>query len=199
MNPVLLLHAALPEGPAPPALLRLLDGLPYARRLELERLDERGRCASLAGVHLALAGAERLLGRPVAPGELRFIAGAKPRFVAGPSFSISHGPTRVGVALSVSSDVGFDLEEMCAGEGALRADAAKLARWTATEAVLKAAGRGLRDARGVRLDDDLASGLLDGRVFRLRSIRLDDGVLAHLAATEPVDAIEVEEVVLPQD
>lgn len=199
MNPVLVLHAALPEGPAPSALRRLLERLPYERRLELERRDERGRCASLAGVHLALAGAERLLERPVAPGELRFIDGAKPRLAAGPLFSISHGTGRVGVALSVSADVGFDLEEMRAVEGRTRADAAKLARWTATEAVLKAAGRGLREARAVRLDDDLASGLLDGRVYRLWPLQLHDESIAHLASAEPIGPIAVVEVVLPRD
>ena len=199
MNPVLVLHAALPEGPAPLALRRLLERLPYARRLEIERRDELGRCASLAGVHLALLGAERLLERPVATGELRLVAGAKPRLAAGPHFSISHGPGRVGVALSVSADVGFDLEEVRAGEGGTRADATKLARWTATEAVLKAAGRGLLEARAVCLDDDLASGLLDGRVYRLWPLHLHDESIAHLAAAEPIGPIEVVEVVLPRD
>jgi hypothetical protein len=198
MNPVLVLHAVLPEGPAPLALRRLLERLPYARRLELERRDERGRGTSLAGIHLALAGAERLLDRPVATGELQFVDGAKPRIAGGPHFSISHGPWRVGVALSVSADVGFDLEEMHAGEGAERADATKLARWTATEAVLKAAGRGLREARAVCLRDDLASGLLDGRVYRLWPLHLPDGAIAHLAAAEPIGPIAVEEVVLPR-
>jgi hypothetical protein len=199
MNPVLVLHAALPEGPAPSALRGLLERLPYARRLELERRDERGRYASLAGVHLALVGAERLLERPVATGELRFIDGAKPRLAAGPHFSISHGLGRVGVALSVSADVGFDLEEMRAGEGRTRVDAAKLARWTATEAVLKAAGRGLREARAVRIDDNLASGLLNGRVYRLCPVDLHDGAIAHLASAEPIGPIAVEEFVLPWD
>jgi phosphopantetheinyl transferase len=199
MNPVLVLHAALPEGPAPSALRRLLEELPYARRLELERREERDRCASLAGLHLALIGAERLLGRPVAPGELRFIAGAKPRLAAGPHFSLSHGPTRVGAALSVSADVGFDLEELRAGEGTPRPDVTRVVRWTATEAVLKAAGRGLRDTGAVRLDDDLASGRLDGRVYRLWPVELHAGMIAHLAATEPSGPIEIEEIVLPRD
>ena len=199
MDPVLVLHAALPEGPAPSALRRLLERLPYARRLELERRDERGRSASLAGIHVALAGAERFLERPVTTGELRFVEGAKPRLASGPHFSVSHGTGRVGVALSVSADVGFDLEEMRAGEGAARADAAKLARWTATEAVLKAAGRGLREARAVRLDDDLASGLLDGHVYRLCPVDLHAGAIAHLASAEPIGPIAVEEFVLPWD
>jgi phosphopantetheinyl transferase len=199
MNPVLVLHAALPEGPAPSALRRLLEELPYARRLELERREERDRCASLAGLHLALTGATRLLERPVSPGELQFIAGAKPRLAAGPHFSLSHGPTRVGVALSVAADVGFDLEELHDGEGTPRPDAARLVRWTATEAVLKAAGRGLRDTRAVRLDDDLAAGRLDGRVYRLRLVELHSGTIAHLAATEVSGPIEIEEIVLPRD
>lgn len=197
MCPVLVLHAVLPEGVAPSALHRLLEALPYARRLELERRDERGRCASLAGLHLALTGAQRLLDRPVAPGELRFIAGAKPRLATGPHFSLSHGLTRVGVALSVTADIGFDLEELRAGEGAPSANPGKLARWTATEAVLKAAGRGLRDARAVRLDDDLASGQLDGRAYGIWPVHLHHTALAHLAAAEPIGPIEIEEVVLP--
>lgn len=199
METVLVLHAALPEGPTPSALRRLLEALPYARRLELERRDERDRCASLAGLHLALTGAQRLLDRPVAPGELRFIAGAKPRLAAGPHFSLSHGLTRVGVALGVSADIGFDLEELRAGEGTPRAEVARLARWTATEAVLKAAGRGLRDARAVRLDDDLASGRFDGRDYGIWPVHLRETALAHLAAAEPIGPIEIEEVVLPQD
>lgn len=197
MEPVLVLHAALPEGPMPSVLRRLLEALPYARRLELERRDERDRCASLSGLHLALTGAQRLLDRPVAPGELQYIAGAKPRLAAGPHFSVSHCLTRVGVALSVAADIGIDLEEQHAGEGAPRADAARLLRWTATEAVLKAAGRGLRDSRAVHLDDHLASGRLDGRAYGIWPVQLHDTVLAHLAAAEPIGPIEVVEVVLP--
>ncbi len=218
MNHVLVLHAALRSGLDTGAFDALLTRLPYAKRRELERKNGEDRHASLVGIALALYGLEILSGRRSEPGELRFPQDGKPRLRKGPCFSISHASERVGVALSATSQVGFDIEEpagryAAAAGGSDRASGAeqgelasahpasagenevgsRLMRWTAIEAVLKAAGRPLRDAQSVWLDSSLATGRIHGAVYHVSSIAID-GVVAHAATDQPVTSITVREI-----
>jgi phosphopantetheinyl transferase len=181
MTLVLVMHARLRGGAVPEALTRLLDQLPYAKRLDLERRDPGARRASLAGLWLALEGAARLRGCEVDVASLRFPADGKPYLEGGPHFSISHSPQHVAAAVCESVEIGLDLEEVDAGSGDSLAARQKLQRWTATEAVLKAAGRGLREARSVELDESLATGTLAGVCYRLRPVEISTDVVAHVA------------------
>jgi phosphopantetheinyl transferase len=197
MTLVLVLHARLPGGAVPEDLALLIERLPYAKRLDLERREPGARSASLAGIWLALEGAARLRGRAMDVASLRFPADGKPYLEGGPHFSMSHSPQHVAAAVCESVEIGFDLEDVdpisCDSMEARR----KLQRWTATEAVLKAAGRGLREARSVELDDALASGTLAGVLYGLTPVEISTSVLAHLAAVEPIESVVVVEAPLP--
>ncbi len=195
---VLVLHARLDESSRPDAFDALLRALPYARRLELERRSERDRHASLAGLSLVLDGALRLTGRAADTGVLRFPMGGKPLLVGGPYFSVSHGRDCVAAALCTHADIGFDLEETAGGQGSITADPARLERWTATEAVLKVAGQGLRVAKSVELDAALATGTLNGSVYTLTRVMLPGPMIAHLASPTPVDDVDVVAIELPR-
>ena len=195
---VLVLHARLDQGVRPGAFDALLRALPYARRLELEQRSDADRHASLAGLWLVLQGATQLTGRPAGPHDLRFPMGGKPMLAEGPCFSVSHGRDLVAVALSADAEIGFDLEESGDGQGSDRKDATTLERWTATEAVLKAAGQGLRDAKSVELDASLATGTLHGKAYVLRRVMLPGPVIAHLASPRPVGQVDVVAVELPR-
>jgi phosphopantetheinyl transferase len=213
MARVIVLHARLDPGPVErnpvngtdfrpsgvETLAALLEQLPYAKRLELERRDRAARHASLDGIGLALAGATSIRGRPFAPAELRFPMDGKPYFAGGPRFSISHASTRVAVALSDDIDVGIDLEDLGEPRPGGGDPHRRLARWTAVEAVLKAAGRGLKNANAVRLDEALATGTLDGATYRLTPLSIAPDVVAHLATprgTEP-PTVEISAAVVP--
>ena len=177
-------------GDAPEAALdALLAVLPYGRRLELEARDAVARQAGLAGVALALAALSRLRGAPVRAAELAFPQGGKPVLQGGPDFSVSHAGGAVGVAAVGAGTAGFDLEPLVDV-----ADRARLERWTATEAVLKAAGRGLRDAENVELSSTLDGGRLAGREYRLRVVDAGDGYVARLATTQGAVRVDVERV-----
>jgi hypothetical protein len=191
---VTVLHARLPAGPCPPALARLLDRLPYAKRLEVARRDPVGIHASLAGIALVLRGVATLRHGPVDADRLQFPAGGKPYLRGGPSFSVSHGATMVGAAICSACEVGFDLEELDPGSRERDAGWAQLARWTATEAVLKAAARGLREARDVELGESLGDGRVGGMSFHLVPVEVAPDVVAHLATDVPVGQVSVEEV-----
>ena len=148
--------------------------LPYLRRLAAAADDAPTR-ASLAGVALALRALTRVAGDTVHAGELVFAQGQKPvlapraALVAGdawrawqpgaagrspsmahPDFSISHAGHWVGCAAVSAGRVGFDVE---LGEDA------RITRWVAQEALLKAAGEGMRALPEVR-----ALGLATGPV-----------------------------------
>lgn len=194
MKHVLVLHATLPAGPCPVALLRLLERLPYARRLELEARDPDARCASLVGIALALRGAQDMRAAPVDAGRLAFPAGGKPVLAGGPDFSVSHAGRYVGVALCGEGVVGFDLEPVDGRAGDPATSRSRLLRWTATEAVLKAAGRGLRDTRHVVLGDSLRSGQLGDASFHLSAVAISDDVVACLATATAADLVRVERV-----
>ena len=193
MTEVMVLHAALPREGGAARSAALLERLPYARRLELERRDPAGRCASLAALELALSGAARLLGRAIAPAQLRFPEGGKPYLEGGPSFSLSHTPTRVAVALCDDGDVGVDIEDALPTVAAGRSRE-ELQRWTATEAALKAVGAGLRSAARVRLAADLASAEFEDMRIHVTPLDLGPGWVASLATLRPPVSVIVEEV-----
>jgi hypothetical protein len=142
-------------------------------------------------VALALDGAGRLRGRPADIAQLRFPAGGKPQLEGGPWFSISHSTTRVAVAVCERGEIGLDIEDA----GGVRARS--LERWTATEAVLKAVGVGLRESAAVRLDDDLRSAMFADRRVHLLPLALSRSCVARLAAFDELTSIAVEEVALP--
>lgn len=167
----------------------LMQRLPYARRLELERRDPQSRRASLLGLCLALDGLASVRGLAVEVGELQFPQGGKPRCAGGESFSISHTTRRVAVAVSGDCDVGIDVEEVGATREPGAGASGRLERWTMVEAVLKAAAAGLRHAREVRLDGAALRARLGDREFFLRPLELGPGIVAHLATTARVESV----------
>jgi phosphopantetheinyl transferase len=194
MTDVLVLHSTLPAGPCPAGLSSLLARLPYAKRLEIEGRSAEARCASLAGIALALRGMANMLHRPVDPCRLSFPSGGKPSLPGGPSFSVSHGASRVGVALCSDCELGFDLEQLGIRSGEPAAGMPALVRWIATEALLKAAGRGLRDANDVTLAETLVAGRVGDAWFHLAPVDIAHDVVAYLATARPAGHVQVEEV-----
>ena len=157
------------RGPGPGPLAALLARLPYAKRLELEGRDPGARYASLAGIALALRGVAALRGDRADAGRAA-VSGrrqAVPRR-RGRASACRTARGRVGVALRGRRRGWIRSRGIRLG---VRTSAAatrlRLARWTATEAVLKAAGRGLRDARAVELDESLRVGRVGGASFHL--------------------------------
>lgn len=190
MGEVIVLHATCAGQGLADGARSLLERLPYAYRLELERRDPAARSASLQGLWLLAEGCQRLRQASFDPSRLRFPQDGKPLLQGGPHFSISHSACRVAVALAERHELGLDLEEAGA-HGRARAE---LARWTALEAALKALGAGLRRAPEVRLAPDLATAELAGAVVHLRSLDLAADCVATLATRESVGRVFVEEV-----
>ena len=190
MNLIMVLHGSIPRVADPVGLAALRASLPYGKRLELESATANDAAATLYGIALALEGLGRAAGRYVRPDELRFPQGGKPTAEGPASFSISHSGRRVGCAIGRARRLGFDLEPREA-----RAAGTDTHRWTAVEAVLKAAGVGLIRAHDVELDSRLERGRLDGREYWLYRPVLHEDSIAHLAADALVD-VEVHEVEL---
>jgi hypothetical protein len=162
----------------------LLLALPYAKRMELEGRDAPARADSLSGLALALVGAERLAIPVQKTAHFVFPLDGKPHWLAGPAFSVSHSADRIGCAVIEDGDVGFDVETVAPGSDA---DAyAKLHRWTAVEAVLKAAGVGLRAADSVLLDLPAGRAQQADTRYHVRELTLANGCVSHLATTRPV-------------
>ena len=184
MADAIILYA--PLGPPDPDLQwlgPLLQSLPYARRLELERRDAAARRASLAALALALLGAERTGSQGTVPSDFEFPAGGKPRLRRGPEFSCAHSASTVGCLVVPGIACGFDVEDF-----PLVPDpdsASTLWRWTATEAALKAAGHGLRRVHDVGLAAAMDAAEIDGRRFLLRRIDALPGCAAHAALDAP--------------
>ena len=197
MNEVLILHASLAGVGEDVRADALLMQLPYARRLELARREPAARHASLAGVVLALAGAARLRGRPVEPGQLEFPADGKPGLAGGPWFSVAHSATRVAVAISDDCEVGLDLEDTIAAvPGDVRA-MLQLRRWTAIEAALKAVGAGLHSVGQLRMADDLSAASFAGLELALHPVEIATDCVARLATQARLVDVTVEQVAVP--
>lgn len=188
MCEVMVLHAELAGQERAAAAGSLLQRLPYAYRLELERRDATARSASLAALHLLAQGVLRLRGVPLDVSRLRVPDGGKAILDGGPCFSISHSAQRAAVAISEHGDVGLDIEDL----DTHGMDRAGLERWTAIEATLKALGVGVRFANEVQLSPDLALAELGGVVVHTRPLVLAPGCVARLATREPVQRVVVE-------
>ena len=153
----------------------------YARRLTLEGSSDAAH-ASLAGLALALRGLAQVLGCAVAPGDLELAQGHKPRLGARLAaragtevdFSIAHSGPYVGCAVSADARVGFDLE--------FGTDV-RLAEWVAREAVVKAAGLGIRALAGVELEPGGAR--LDGERWHACPVPGFQGAAACLMTSRP--------------
>ena len=181
-----LLHAPLTPGLRPACAERLLEALPYAARLRLERAGAPARAASLAGLALALIAAVRANGNKLrGVADLQLSDGERPRFRRGPHFSISHTDTRVACIACATGEVGLDIETG-QEERALAPCFDKLRRWTAAEATLKAAGAGLRRIRDVRVDLVALASELDGKHYVLSEIELAPATLGHVASLRPI-------------
>jgi phosphopantetheinyl transferase len=189
MSEVIVLHAARAGQGDAGWMQSLLERLPYAYRLELERRDAAARSVSLQGLGLLAEGIRRLREAAFDPACLRFPEGGKPFLEGGPQFSVSHSATRVAVALGECCELGFDVEDV----GTHGRSRSEIERWTAVEATLKACGAGLRRAPEVCLRPDLATAELAGVVVHLRPVALSASCVATLATREPVGRVEVEE------
>jgi hypothetical protein len=163
----------------------LLQALPYGKRLQLEGRAVAARDAGLAGVALALLGARRLHNdTPLRAGDMVFPLEGKPAFAGPPHFSISHSSVQACCGLSLDAALGIDTEffDGTGDDAALQS----VRRWTAIEATLKAAGRGLHHAEAVSVRPDLASAALDGVLYILHAIVLLPGSVCHLASARPL-------------
>jgi len=190
MHDVIVLHATRAGASDGAGERWLLERLPYAYRLELERREAAARSASLQGLGLLAAGVLRLRQAPLDFSRLYFPDGGKPSLEGGPRFSISHSVGRVAVALSERHELGLDLEDV----GTRGRSRHELEQWTAVEATLKVIGAGLRRSPEVRLAPDLATAELGGIEVHLRPVTLAADCVATLATREPVGRVEAEEV-----
>jgi phosphopantetheinyl transferase len=196
-----------PQAPAH----ALASRLRYARRLAVSR-GGREAHASLAGIALALRALSQLLGRSVAPGEIVFAHGEKPRLASHPAlavavagtlpearttpppsgadFSIAHSGRWVACAALARGRVGLDVE--------MGTDA-RIADWVVREAALKANGEGLRAAREVReLEWDTSGACWRGVRWHLRRLDLFPGASACVLSSVALAAVEARAVSLAE-
>jgi phosphopantetheinyl transferase len=189
----ILLHASLSF----PGFLRweepMLQALPYARRLELERRTNEARRASLCAIALAVLGASRVAPPGALVRQFVFVPGAKPELHDGPKFSVSHAPEHVACIISDTVAPGLDIEPWRPHDSS--PDRQRLRRWTATEAVLKAAGLGLREVGQVRVAEDLSAAQVGAARYLLQEVRSIPHHACHVASAEPcvfaVEAIDL--------
>jgi phosphopantetheinyl transferase len=115
---------------------------------------------------------------------MRFPLEGKPAFAGPPHFSIAHSAVEACCGLSLDATLGIDVEFLdgVADDEALQA----MRRWTAIEATLKAAGKGLRHAEAVSVRPDLSSAAFEGRVYFVRPATLSANSVCHLASTRPL-------------
>ena len=187
---LILYHTDL-RGEWPRAAARALAArLAYPKRLTAGSGSTASQ-ASLAGIALALRALTRITARTVDAGEIVFAPGLKPRLACAPAptappppdFSISHAAPWVGCAAMPHARVGFDIET--------GADA-RIATWVAHEALLKAAGAGIRALREVR-----ALSFVDGRarwrdeLWHARALDLFPGASACVMTSVAVRELEV--------
>jgi phosphopantetheinyl transferase len=189
MGRVIVLHAPSDGHVTPDDERRLLRRLPYARRLALEARAPQPRRTSLAATMLAIDAARALGFAGFAIENLRFPQDGKPHAIDGPWFSITHTTRVIACAASDAGEIGIDVEERGAAK-----DRDRLARWTAIEAALKAAGLGLRHARQVELDAELRHARVGDAVYRLTALDLGPGRVACLGTAFSPESIDVRAV-----
>jgi hypothetical protein len=180
---LILYHSDL-RGEWPGDASRVLAArLPYLKRLAAGSGSAAAR-ASLAGIALALRALTRLMERTVDVGEIVFTTGLKPRLACAehPDFSISHSWPWVGCAAMSHSRVGLDIES--------GADA-RIAAWVEREALLKAAGAGIRALREVSAVS-FAGGCARWRdeLWHAHSLALFPGASACVMTSVAVGAVE---------
>jgi hypothetical protein len=189
MNRIMVLHGSCRRDPRSDREPLPLAAIPYAKRLELQVRSREAQYASMAGLALAVAGLGAMSGHIVTIGELEFPLDGKPRVAHGPDFSIAHTDGWVGCAVASRDAIGFDVEALSA-----RASGASLERWTAVEAVLKAAGAGLRRAHEVDIDLAARRGHFAGADYFLHPLALAPDLVAHVATGAPESSIVVREI-----
>lgn len=167
--------------------------MPYAKRLEVAARATRAP-GTLAGVALAVRALTHLMGAPVAPGELVFPEGGKPRLARapaaarpGPDFSIAHSGPWVACAAVAHGLVGLDVEH---------GTEARLEAWVAREAALKACGAGLAEARDVELSEGGAR--CRGVALEALPLALFPGAAACLMTSLPVRRLEAHALTLAE-
>ncbi|HEV2227672.1 MAG TPA: hypothetical protein VGR86_01840 [Steroidobacteraceae bacterium] len=167
--------------------------MPYAKRLEVAARAAAAP-ATLAGVALAVRALTEVTGATVAPGELAFPDGGKPRLARtaaaaaeAPDFSISHSGPWVGCAAVAHGLVGFDVE---LGTGA------RLEAWAAREAALKACGARLEEAREVELTEGGA--LCRGARLAALPLELFAGAAACVMTSLPVGRLAARALTLAE-
>jgi phosphopantetheinyl transferase len=161
LTDVVLIHAARrpADGPGPAWHLRVLQALPYAKRIEIERRPPADRAASLDALALLCVGLDRVGDTTARLHDLRYGEHGAPRLTGGRAFSLAHSASRVACLVAADAAVailGLDLEDLDDPAQVQPSRLARLRDWVATEAVLKAAGHGLREAGAVALEADLA-------------------------------------------
>ena len=149
--------------------------------------------ATLAGLALALGALTRALGRDVHISELQFAPDEKPRLGqthsagAAADFSIAHSGPYVGCAALCGGRVGLDVE---VGEDE------RLESWVAREAVVKAAGLGMRAIQDVELCGALAR--CRGEHWHARRLEQFTGAAACVMTSVAVAAVEARQVPLAE-
>jgi phosphopantetheinyl transferase len=178
---LILYHTDLTDQWPEEAARALAARLPYQKRLAVASGGAAAR-ASLAGIALARRALAAVLGRPVAVAELVFPAGAKPRLGtdAAADFSIAHSASLVGCAALRGARVGFDVEY---------GTHERLADWVAREAVVKAAGLGVRALHEVSWS--AGGALCRGTRWYARRLETFPGAAACLMTSAEVAAVEL--------
>ncbi|HUO95714.1 MAG TPA: hypothetical protein VMT92_05735 [Steroidobacteraceae bacterium] len=186
-------YTAVPAQRWPALEAAWLPRVPAGKRESLARLRAPAdRNASLLGVAL-LAHALAARGRALEDCALEYPPRAKPRLARGPDFSIAHAGGIVGCALATGGRIGLDVEpdRPLAASALRRALGAEtlaaladgrlepVRAWVMTEAVLKAAGRGVEAAARVRLESVAAT--LDDERFVLVPLALATAHVGYLA------------------
>ena len=175
---LILYHTDLRGQWPQPRARALAARLPYLKRLAVSGAAEQAR-ASLAGVALALRALARATGRPVPPAELVFGSEEKPQLAGSAAdFSIAHSGPYVGCAALRGGRVGLDLE--------FGSDA-RLHNWVAREAVVKAAGLGLRAVYEVQLS--AAGAYCRGATWHARALPQFPGAVACAMTSVPVQVV----------
>ncbi len=167
--------------------------MPYLKRLAVSSGTERAH-ATLAGVALALRALTRALGRDVHASELIFAPDEKPRLAspaeparAAADFSVAHSGPYVGCAALRGGRVGLDVEV---------GSEAHLENWVAREAVVKAAGLGMRALKDVELNG--AGARCRSEHWHARRLEQFAGAVACVMTSVAIVAVEARPVPLAE-